>query len=224
MTGHREHEERCVSLWIKECMEKNMQIIGITGGIGAGKSRVLQYIKEHYNCRIILADDVGNEVKLPGKICYNELVDLLGDDILDEKGFIQKDKMAARIFSDKDLLSKVNAIIHPAVQNYILEEVEKEKKEDSLDFFFLEAALLIECGYGAFVDEMWYIYADEEVRRKRLKENRHYSDEKITSIMNGQLGEEEFRKQCHVIIDNSKDLEETQKQIDKILGERLWKM
>ena len=201
-----------------------MRIIGITGGIGAGKSRVLQYIEEHYNCRVILADDVGNEVKLPGKICYNELVELLGNDILDEEGYIQKDKMAALIFSDKDLLEKVNAIIHPAVQNYILEAIEKEKKDDRLDFFFLEAALLIECGYGTHVDELWYVYADKEVRRQRLKENRHYSDEKITSIMNGQLAEEDFRKHCQVVIDNSKDLEETQKQIDKILGERLWKM
>ena len=91
-------------------------------------------------------------------------------------------------------------------------------------FFFLEAALLIECGYASYVDEMWYIYADEEVRRKRLKENRHYSDEKIDSIMKGQLGEEEFRKNCQVIIDNSKELMETEKQIDKILGDKLWKM
>ena len=71
---------------------------------------------------------------------------------------------------------------------------------------------------------MWYIYADEEVRRKRLKENRHYSDEKIDSIMKGQLGEEEIRKNCQVIIDNSKELMETEKQIDKILGDKLWKM
>ena len=201
-----------------------MQIIGITGGIGAGKSRVLHYIEEHYNCRIILADDVGNEVKLPGKICYNELVELLGDDILDKEGFIQKDKMAARIFSNEELLAKVNAIIHPAVQKYILDAIEKEKTDDKLDFFFLEAALLIECGYGAYVDEMWYIYADEEVRRRRLRDDRHYSDEKITSIMKGQLKEEQFRKHCHVIIDNSKTIEETKKQIDKILGDKLWKM
>lgn len=201
-----------------------MQIIGITGGIGAGKSQVLQYIKEHYNCRIILADDVGNEVKLPGKICYNELVELLGDDILDEKGFIQKEKMASKIFSDQELLTKVNGIIHPAVQDYILEEIAKEKKAGSCDFFFLEAALLIECGYASHVDEMWYVYADEEVRRQRLRNNRHYSDDKITNIMKGQLGEEEFRKHCHVIIDNSSDLKETEKQIDKILGDKLWKM
>ena len=81
-----------------------MQVIGITGGIGAGKSQVLQYIKQHYDCRIILADDVGNEVKLPGKNCYKQLVELLGNDILDVNGFIVKEKMAAKIFSDVSLL------------------------------------------------------------------------------------------------------------------------
>ena len=63
-----------------------------------------------------------------------------------------------------------------------------------------------------------------EVRRKRLKDSRGYSDEKVTSIMNGQLKEEEFRKACQVVIDNSGDMEETKKQIDKLLGDRLWKV
>lgn len=201
-----------------------MQIIGITGGIGAGKSQVLQYIQNHYKCRVILADDVGNEVKLPGKICYNQLVDLLGNDILDKEGFIQKEKMAARIFSNKELLLQVNAIIHPAVMDYILTEIQKEKEAGILDFFFVEAALLIECGYASHVDEMWYVYASDEIRRERLRANRHYSDEKITSIMNGQLKEEDFRKHCQVVIDNSDDFSKTEKQIDKILGDKLWKM
>lgn len=201
-----------------------MQIIGITGGIGAGKSQVLQYIQKNYKCRVILADDVGNEVKLPGKICYNQLVDLLGNDILDKEGFIQKEKMAARIFSDKELLLQVNAIIHPAVMDYILTEIQKEKEAGRLDFFFVEAALLIECGYASHVDEMWYVYAGDEIRRERLRANRHYSDEKITSIMNGQLKEEDFRKHCQVVIDNSDDFSRTEKQIDKILGDKLWKM
>ena len=201
-----------------------MQIIGITGGIGAGKSQVLQYIQNHYKCRVILADDVGNEVKLPGKICYNQLVDLLGNDILDKEGFIQKEKMAARIFSNKELLLQVNAIIHPAVMDYILTEIQKEKEAGIQDFFFVEAALLIECGYASHVDEMWYVYASDEIRRERLRANRHYSDEKITSIMKGQLQEEEFRRHCQVVIDNSDDFSKTEKQIDKILGDKLWKM
>ena len=201
-----------------------MQIIGITGGIGAGKSQVLQYIQNHYKCRVILADNVGNEVKLPGKICYNQLVDLLGNDILDKEGFIQKEKMAARIFSNKELLLQVNAIIHPAVMDYILTEIQQEKEAGILDFFFVEAALLIECGYSSHVDEMWYVYASDDIRRERLRANRHYSDEKITNIMKGQLQEEEFRKYCQVVIDNTSDFSNTEKQIDKILGDKLWKM
>ena len=201
-----------------------MWIIGITGGVGAGKSSVLDYIKQKCNCRIVLADDVGNMVKLPGEICYNRLVELLGSDILDENGYIDKARMAASIFTDNELLLQVNAIIHPAVEEYILSEIRKEKEAGTLDFFFVEAALLIECGYGAHVDELWYIYASEEVRRKRLKQSRGYSDEKITAIMQGQLAEEEFRKACAVVIDNSGDLEETKEQIDKILGDRLWKV
>ncbi len=201
-----------------------MLIIGITGGVGAGKSSVLQYMKANYKCRVILADDVGNRVKLPGEICYNQLVELLGRDILNEEGYIDRNKMAARIFADKELLIKVNAIIHPAVKEYILTEIEKEKKAQNYDFFFVEAALLIECGYGEHVDELWYIHASEDVRRARLKESRGYSDEKVTQIFNGQLKEEEFRESCHVVIDNGMDLEATKKQIDKLLGDRLWKV
>jgi len=201
-----------------------MLIIGITGGVGAGKSSVLQYMEENYRCRVILADDVGNQVKLPGEICYNQLVELLGRDILDEDEYIDRNKMAAAIFTDKELLSQVNAIIHPAVKEYILSEIKREKENSRYDFFFVEAALLIECGYEAHVDEMWYVYASEDVRRERLKSNRGYSDEKVSQIMSGQLKEEEFRNHCQVVIDNGRDFQNTKKQIDKILGDRLWKI
>lgn len=201
-----------------------MLIIGITGGVGAGKSSVLQYMEENYRCRVILADNVGNQVKLPGEICYNQLVELLGSDILDEDGYIDRNRMATAIFSDKELLEKVNSIIHPAVKTYILTEIDKEKESGKYDFFFVEAALLIECGYETHVDEMWYIYAPEDVRRERLKINRGYSDEKVSQIMNGQLKDEEFKKHCQVIIDNGSDMNDTKKQIDKILGDRLWKI
>ena len=201
-----------------------MLIIGITGGVGAGKSSVLQYMEENYRCHVVLADDIGNRVKLPGEICYQRLVELLGRDILDSKGYIDKLRMAEAIFSDKELLEKVNAIIHPAVKDCILAEIEREKEKKQVDFFFIEAALLIECGYAAHVDEMWYIYASDEVRRERLKASRGYSDEKVSAIMNGQLKEDEFRRACQVVIDNSGDMEDTKKQIDKILGDRLWKV
>ena len=146
-----------------------MHIIGITGGVGAGKTEVLTYIRTQYKCRIILADQVGNEVKKPGTACYEQLVECLSKDVLLENGEIDKNKMAALIFHDQELRKKVNGIIHPAVTDYILWEVRKEKERKELDFFFIEAALLIECGYDRYVDELWYVFADEAVRRERLK-------------------------------------------------------
>ena len=190
-----------------------MLVIGITGGVGAGKSSVLKVLEEHCYCRMILADDVGNKVKEPGQHCYMDLVHLLGTEVLNEDGTINKIKMAERIFSDKDLLDRVNAIIHPAVEDYILGEIQKERELQKIDVFFLEAALLIEAGYVPHLDEVWYIYSNENVRRKRLKESRAYSDKKIDQIMKSQLSDEQFRQYASVVLDNSNSFEETFEQI-----------
>lgn len=195
-----------------------MKIIGITGGVGAGKSALLSYIEEHYSCRVILADQAAHQVEQPGEVCYDELVALLGSDICDEQGYIVKSKMADRIFENSTLLKKVNALIHPAVKKYILGEIAAEKKKAEIDYFFIEAALLIEERYDLICDELWYIRADEEVRRKRLRDSRGYTDEKIDAIMEKQLSGEEFERHCAVVIDNSSTLEAAIKQIDAALG------
>ena len=198
-----------------------MKVIGITGGVGAGKSEILSYIKKHYNCRILLADEAAHRVKEKGQPCYEKLVTLLSDEILDETGNINKVKMSEKIFSSRELLAEVNGIIHPAVKELILSAIQKERERRIHDFFFIEAALLIEEGYLDYVDEMWYIYAREEIRRKRLKESRGYSDEKINQIMSSQLKEADFRRYCSVVIDNSDSLTESRRQIDEKLGEYL---
>lgn len=200
-----------------------MKIIGITGGVGSGKSMLLAYIKEHYSCCIILADDVANELKEPGGACYEQVAELLGRECIAQDGRIRKDKMAEKIFGDEKLLQKINAIIHPAVKEYILLKIEEEKEKGEKDFFFLEAALLIEGGYETVVDEMWYIAADAQVRRTRLKDGRNYSDEKIDSILKAQLSEEAYRKHCSVVIDNSKEPIDAYRQIDRKMEEYLWK-
>ena len=195
------------------------RIIGITGGVGAGKSTVLNYIKEHYKCLVIYADDVGNEVKKKGCPSYDELVYLLGKEILSSDGEIDKKKMAEAIFGDEARLQKVNNILHPAVNAYIINIIDSERLKGELDFVFVEAALLIENGYESIVDELWYIYADEEVRRKRLKESRGYTDSKIESIFKSQLSDEEFRRHSDFIIDNSGSILDAADQIDKKLGD-----
>ena len=196
-----------------------MKVIGVTGGVGAGKSTVLNYIEKSCNCRIIFSDQVANDIKLKGQSCYEPIVELLSKDILGEDGEIDKKKMAAKIFADEKLLTRVNEILHPAVNSYIFGEIEKEKRIGKLDYLFIEAALLIENGYDKIVDELWYIYADEEVRRQRLKASRGYSDEKIDDILKGQLSDEEFRRYADFVIDNSGDENDTRGQIDLKLGE-----
>ena len=201
-----------------------MKLIGITGGVGSGKSELLKYIREHYRSRILLSDEAAHEVYVPGGLIYRELVDLLekyptGNPLLDENGFIIKKEMAARIFVDEDLLTRVNGLIHPAVRVYIENAVEEERRKGEADFFFLESALLIEAGYRKYVDEMWYIYCREDVRRMRLKASRGYSDEKIDSIIRSQISEEEFRSGCDVIIDNSGELDDAYRQIDQHMKE-----
>lgn len=199
-----------------------MKFIGITGGVGAGKSEILSYIRKHYRCEIYLADEVAHEVKNPGTECYHELIKLLGEDILESDGQIDRGKMAEKIFADETVLQKVNGIIHPAVKRYLLEHLETAGKRGDVELFFVEAALLIEAGYGELVDEMWYIYATEEVRRERLKLSRGYSDEKVNRILASQLSDEEFRKNCSFIIDNSGELTDSFKQIDEKLEAYTW--
>ncbi len=198
-----------------------MKVVGITGGIGAGKSQILAYLKEHTRCRIIIADQVAHELEEPGGRCYQPIVSILGTAILTEDGRIDRAKMAAGIFADGKLLSQINEIVHPAVKEYITGAIAEERAGDRIDYLFIEAALLIEDGYKTIVDELWYIHTDIQVRRERLKASRGYSDEKIDSIMNGQLSEEEFYGQCSVVIDNSGTLDSVYRQIDKKLGEDL---
>lgn len=196
-----------------------MKIIGITGGVGAGKTQVLSYIETHYKCRIVRADEAAHLLYEPGQECYQRLVAFLGQQILSDDNTIDKAKMAGIIFQDQKLLEGVNGIVHPAVKKYILEQIAYEREKGEADYFFIEAALLIEEQYDQIVDELWYIHSDVAVREQRLAKSRHYSTQKIANIMRGQLSEAEFRRHCKVVISNNGDLEETYEQIKHIMGE-----
>ena len=156
-----------------------MKVIGITGGVGSGKSAVLHAIGESYRCRMLLADDIANYLKEPGQSCYEPLVKLLGKEVLNEGGFIDKKKMSDAIFKNNELLEMVNAIVHPAVKNYIWQCIGEERAKKEVDFVFVEAALFIEAGYRDMVDSLWYIYADLNVRIARLTQGRGYTLDKI---------------------------------------------
>lgn len=195
-----------------------MKSIGITGGVGSGKTEVLTFITKNYDARVIVADIAAKELEQPGQPCYHQLVEALGKGILDAEGMIDAKTLAGLIFSDATALAQVNAIVHPAVKRYILGAMEEERKKGT-EYFVVEAALLIEEEYQDILDEMWYIYVSEPVRRKRLKESRGYSDQKIDSIMAAQKTDAEFRMACDYVIDNNDSIEEMQKQVEALLTE-----
>lgn len=196
-----------------------MKTIGITGGAGAGKTLVLSYIERKCRCRVLLADSAAHAVEAPGQPCHAALTALLGPETLAPDGTLDRKKMAARIFADEALRRQVNAIVHPAVKRYIVSEIDAERRAGRIDAFFVEAALLIEDGYGALLDELWYIHANRDVRRRRLAGTRGYSEEKIDGIFASQLPEETFFSACGTVIDNSGDLADTYRQIDERLKE-----
>ena len=192
-----------------------MRIIGITGGVGAGKSTVLTFLKEKYHAFVIQADEVGHIVMEPGEECYQPVINLFGKASLKSDKTIDRKYISDVVFGKPDMLAQLNGIIHPAVKRYILKALE-EQKEKGCRLCIVEAALLPEVG-KELCDELWYIYTDEAVRRERLKSSRHYTDEKITRMIASQPVEEVFRKACTVVIDNSGDFEATKRQI----GDRL---
>lgn len=199
-----------------------MRFIGITGGVGAGKTEILKYIGQHYKCEIYLADDIGHKVKEPGTEGYQALVELLGRDILRADGQIDKPSMAAKILRIPHCW-KSKSDHSSGGEKYLADRLAEARAKGDVELFFVEAALLIENGFGEVVDEMWYIYAREEVRRKRLSVSRGYTPEKIDRIMSSQLSENEFRKHCDFVIDNSDSLENSYRQIRQKLEAYTWR-
>lgn len=194
-----------------------MKVIGITGGVGCGKSTVLELIENNFNAFVIKADDVGKTVLDKGTAGYKNVMELFGEEILLDSGEIDRNRLADIVFHDKKKLMVLNSIVHPLVKKTIVEEMARIRCTDRYDFFVVESALLLEDHYEVFCDEVWYIYADEKTRKRRLVESRGYSEEKIQGIMKNQLQEEEFRKRCDRIVDNSRTEGETLNQLKKML-------
>lgn len=208
-----------------------MHFIGITGGVGAGKSEVLNFLEENYNVEVLHSDDLAKQLILPGHACYDIIrqqfhdEDIWGGEVAQAPGkpVIDKGKLAKLIFSDEEKRKKYDGIVHPAVKEEIMNRVETARRGRKVDVFFLEAALLIEEGYGQICDELWYIYAPVGVRRERLRKSRGYTNEKTDQILASQLPDDEFRNACDVVIDNTRGLEEgfpdVKKEMERLLSE-----
>lgn len=190
-------------------------ILGITGGVGCGKSTVLALLAREFGADVIQADLVARELMEPGQAVFSQVVRHFGEEIL-EQGRIDRPKLAAVIFRDTAQREVLNQLTHPAVKTEILRRIDESRKP----FLVIEAALLLEDGYDRICDEIWYIHADRETRIRRLMQSRGYSRERCLDMIASQKSEEAFRAACRETIDNSGPLAMTRKQLNALLSEK----
>ena len=194
-----------------------MKVIGLTGGVGCGKSTVAGILMKEYNAKVLFTDDIAKASYAKDKEGYKKIVDFFGHDVLDIYGEIDRIRLGQIVFSDETKLKELNSLIHPIVWDEVIKSI-KESKEANVSYLVIESAILIEAGYKALCDEIWYVRSDDSVRINRLEQTRGYSREKCQSIISNQGKEEDYKKNCDVIIDNSADIILLNKAIDKIIN------
>lgn len=184
-----------------------LKIIGLTGGVGSGKSTIAKLIAQNFNACVIIADEVGHLCMEKGQPCYRDIITEFGVEIMTAEEKIDRAKLAEIVFQNAELLKNLNAIIHPRVREYIEAQIAQVQSEGKADYIFIESAILLEAGYENICDEFWFVSVSDEIRRKRLKESRGYSDEKITHILQNQKNDSYFKTKCNVILDNNGESE-----------------
>ena len=196
--------------------ERDMKVLGITGGVGSGKSEILKFLQEEYQAVICQLDEVARHLQQSGQECWRQIVETFGREMIGTDGELDRKKLGAIVFADPGKLQKLNEIVHPGVKRWVQQDIRK-KEQEGVTLYVIEAALLPTAGYEEICDEMWYIYTEEAVRRRRLTASRGYSEEKITQMIQSQPSEEDFRKACTAVIDNSGSFENTKEQIGELL-------
>lgn len=193
-----------------------MIVIGITGGIGSGKSTLLAYFRQMDGTCVVEADRLAHRLMQPGEGAYERIVECFGEDILGAEGCIDRAKLGQTVYADPKALASLNAIVHPAVKQHILRDIEIQRNRD-MRYYVIEAALLIEDGYRRICDTLWYIYTEREERIRRLIDGRGGDREKWERVIANQSSEEYYRENCDVEIDNGRGTEWMAAQVKKAL-------
>lgn len=196
-----------------------MPVIGLTGNIGSGKSTVARRL-ESLGAKVIDADRVAREVVRAGTPALKDIVKNFGPEVLNTDGTLDRKKMGAIVFADPRARARLNEITHPRIKDAIYREIEKHRssakprtcKEKVL---VIDAPLLIETGIHHDVDEVWVVKINEDKQVERLAERDGLTPGEVRKRLAAQMPQEEKLKYARRVIDNSGDLHQTEKQVDR---------
>ena len=188
-----------------------MRIIGLTGGIGSGKSTAAKFLAE-LGAAILDLDRVGHEVIKKGRPAYGKLVGEFGEGILKADGSIDRARLGSLVFRDREALQRLNRIVHPAIDEMVKERVEGLRRR-GVKVVVLEAAAMLEAGRAFQMDEIWVTTAPEAAVLDRLKERSGYGEAETRARIDAQMPDEERLRQADVIINTDGTLEEVRARV-----------
>ena len=194
-----------------------MRTIGLTGGIGSGKSTVSKILAD-LGAFVIDADKVGHEIYLPGKGAWQQISAAFGQDILAEDQTIDRKKLGALVFNSADALKQLNTIVHPIMFKEIEQRIRAKRDEGYASPIVVEAAILIEANWLLLADEVWVVVTDKNAVIERVAEQRGMAAKDTEARIASQLSNQERLKYATVVIHNNGSLEDLQLQIQQVWG------
>ena len=196
-----------------------MLVVGLTGGIATGKSEVSRILRE-FGAIVIDADRVGHQAYLPDSPAWQEVVDTFGEEVFLPTGEIDRKRLGAIVFNDPAARQKLNSIMHPKMAQMIGEDIDRLRREGT-EVVVVEAALLLEAHWDYLVDEVWITHSSEEAMAQRLRQRNNLSEEEIMSRIRAQPPFEERAQRADVVIDNSGNVAELQKEMEALWNGRV---
>ena len=192
-----------------------MYTIGLTGGIGTGKSEVLSILRD-LGASTVQADLLAHEIYSPGKPAWQDIIHTFGSEILTAEHQIHRKKLGEIVFADKNKLSKLNQIVHPRIFEHLKELIEKQEMA-GVRLLVIEAAILIEAEWTEIVDSVWVVKASKSIIIDRLKGKTTLSEKQITQRINAQISDAKRQEKANEIITNNGDKSELRDQVRKLI-------
>lgn len=193
-----------------------MIIIGLTGGIGSGKSTVSAYLAENAGITVIDADKIAHDITEPGQPTLTRLEEAFGSGIIRDDGTLDRKKLAGIVFPSEEKKALLDRITHGAVRKQINREIE-EAAEEQKPVVILDVPLLMETGMDAQCDVVWVVTADRNVRIDRVSARDNIGEEEINARIARQMSDEERFSRADEIIDNSGDKETLYREIKRLV-------